>query len=116
MGIRAKLLGSFGLVLVILAIVGGLGYYNTVRFTNDLLSMYNDRLVPVRQLATVTRGLHELRLDGAGQSYATGDAKKRTDVRASDDKCLTEIDKNVRAYAESQLTKARVPCGAPFIA
>jgi hypothetical protein len=45
LGIRAKLFAGFGGVLVLLAVVGFIGWKNTTQFAAEFKSLYDDRLV-----------------------------------------------------------------------
>ena len=103
LGLRAKLLSGFGLVLLLTAIVGAVGWRNTTTFSQAFDSLYADRLVPAVQLARIEKGLYELRLGSAGQSYATADAAGRARIRANDEKWLKLVNDNVDAYAATDL-------------
>ena len=100
-GIQAKLFGGFGAVLLLLAIVGYIGWNNTVTFSSSFKSMYVDRLQPVVQLGAAAQGLYELR--AAGLQYGAVDALGRAKLKAADDKWLKQIDDRMKAYAATLL-------------
>ena len=58
-GIRAKLLAGFGAVLVMLAIVGGIGWRNTVASSAAFANLYDDELTQLQDLSTALRLLYE---------------------------------------------------------
>jgi hypothetical protein len=101
LGIRAKLFGGFGVVLLLLAAVGAIGWSNTARFSASFESLYDDRLVRVEQMSRVQAGLFELRLTAL--QYGTTDGAGRAKIKADDPKWLDEIDRNVTAYAATLL-------------
>jgi hypothetical protein len=101
LGIRAKLFGGFGVVLLLLAAVGAIGWSNTARFSASFESLYDDRLVRVEQMSRVQAGLFELRLTAL--QYGTTDGAGRAKIKAADPKWLDEIDRNVKAYAATFL-------------
>ena len=51
LGIRAKLFGGFGAVLILLGIVAAVGYRNTVQSTAEFADLYENRFQPAVQLA-----------------------------------------------------------------
>ena len=98
LGIRSKLLGGFGVVLVLLAVVAFVGWRNTNHFAAEFNDLYEDHLVTLGRLSHVQQALYELRLGGAGQSYGTADAPKRAQIKANDEKWLKVIDEHMGAY------------------
>jgi chemoreceptor-like protein with four helix bundle sensory module len=54
-GIRAKLFAGFGVVLLLLAIVGVIGYRNTVQADDAFDALYSDQLVMTTQLSMTKR-------------------------------------------------------------
>src|SRR5579883_3576702 len=50
LGVRTKILGSMAVVLVLLGIVGLIGWRNTTQFSDDVHSLYAGQLVPSIQL------------------------------------------------------------------
>ncbi|MCC6177400.1 MAG: MCP four helix bundle domain-containing protein [Chloroflexi bacterium] len=105
-GIRPKLMAGFGAVLLMLAIVGIIGYRNTSRFTSDFHTFYDDRFMPAIRLSKVQMGLFELRVNGL--NYDLIDAAGRAQVKASDQKLVASIDEEIKAYAATTLVPAEV--------
>ena len=102
--IRTKLFAGFGAVLLLLGIVGGIGWRNTSDFATAFDRLYTDRLLPTKQLSRVQRALYELRLGAQGASYAAADAATREKVKASDAAWLRAVDDNLGAYAGAHLS------------
>ena len=102
LGIRAKLFGGFGVVLALLAVVGGVGLKNTTDFAGQFQSLYNDRVVCLVQLGNIEQGLYELRL-GAAQ-YGSLDAAGHAKVKTDEPKWLKQLDDNYRAYTSTALS------------
>ena len=100
-GIRTKLLGGFGAVLTFLAIVGLIGYRNSVEFAASFQSLYADRLAPAVQMGKVEQGLYELRLGEL--SYATSDQAGRSAIRANGSQWISQIDQQMQAFAQKVL-------------
>jgi len=101
LGIRAKLFAGFGAVLILLGIVGAVGYRNTVRSSEQFTDLYESRLQPVLQLANVQLALYELRLGAL--AYGTADAAGRSAIKADTAKYLKIIDDQMTAYAATYL-------------
>jgi methyl-accepting chemotaxis protein len=95
-GIRAKLLAGFGAVLVLLVVVGGIGWRNTVTSSAAFADLYDDELSQIEELSTVQRLLFELRLGAMGTPYAAADAAQRAAIVAVDNQNLALIDETMR--------------------
>ena len=102
LSIRAKLFGGFGIVLVLLAIVGYLGWRNTADFSADVRSLYDDRVQPFQQLSDAREGLFQLRI-GTLQ-YKTADPQERQTIRADAQKWQQQIDDGIKAYRSRDLS------------
>jgi hypothetical protein len=102
LGIRAKLLGSFGVILAMLAIVGVVGYQNTTQFSAEFTELYEDSLLPVIDLAQASEALYELRLGAA--TFASLDAAGRANVKADEAKWLTMLDASLASFRSHHLT------------
>src|SRR5687767_10379145 len=97
LGIRAKLFGGFGAVLILLGIVAAVGYRNTVQSTAEFADLYENRFQPAVQLANTQLALYELRLGAL--AYGTADAAGRSAIKADTAKHLKLIDDQFSAYA-----------------
>jgi methyl-accepting chemotaxis protein len=104
LGLRNKLLAGFGVVLLLTAIVGYVGWRNTVEFAAESKTIYDDRLYPLLRLGEVQQGLYELRLGGIDLAYASADDATRARTRASDQRWLKQVDDAIKVEAASRLT------------
>ncbi|HLZ28786.1 MAG TPA: methyl-accepting chemotaxis protein [Chloroflexota bacterium] len=98
-GISAKLWAGFGAVLVLLAIVGGIGWHNTVTSSAAFANLYDDELTQLEDLSTALRLLYELRLGAMSVVYASSDASQRATLIAADNQRLALIDETMRRIA-----------------
>jgi methyl-accepting chemotaxis protein len=103
-GIRTKLLAGFGAVLLLLAIVGGIGWRNTVTSSTAFANLYDDELTQIEDLSIVLGSLYELRLGAMGAAYATSGTGQRTATLAADGQRLAQIDETMRRVANSDLS------------
>ncbi|MGE3272201.1 MAG: methyl-accepting chemotaxis protein [Chloroflexota bacterium] len=99
LGLRAKLMGSFGAVLVLLALVGIVGYSNTTQFAEDFSDLYQDSLVPSTQLSNVQEALYELRVGAV--MFASLEADGRAKVKADEGQWLTQLDTGLKALSQN---------------
>jgi methyl-accepting chemotaxis protein len=106
LGLQAKLLASFGVMLLLLGVVGAVGWRNTTQFSSDFKSLYDDRLVPAVQLANVEQGLYELRVSAL--QYGLADFGGRAKIKADEPNALKLIDDNMKAYKATYLVKDEV--------
>jgi methyl-accepting chemotaxis protein len=102
LGIRTKLLGSFGIVLALLLAVGILGFRNTTQFASDFGTLYSDQLVTSSELADAQEGLS--RLAFGTLSYATSDAAGRAQIKTGEAAFLKTVDDNMKAYAATDMS------------
>lgn len=105
-GIRAKLLGGFGAVLLMLAIVAGIGWHNTVTSAASFAALYDDDLTQVEQLASVQRSLYELRLGAMAAPYADAKVGERDGFLTADTQRLAAIDAAMQRFGTSDLSSA----------
>jgi methyl-accepting chemotaxis protein len=96
LGIRAKQLGAFGAVLVLLLGVAYVGWRNTALFSAELEQMYLHSVKASTHLAKAERGLWELRF--ALPNYIAGDPAVRERINADTPKWLKQVDDNLKAY------------------
>lgn len=101
--IRTKLFGGFGAILILLGIVGYIGYQNTLEFTASFDTLYRDRLEPIRQLAGAQEALYRLRVSAL--EYGLVDAQGRARIRAEEAEWLRDADENMKAFAATYLVE-----------
>src|SRR3989442_122978 len=104
LGLRDKLLAGFGVVLALTAIVGYVGWRNTIDFADDSRTIYDDRLLPLEQLGNVQQGLYELRLGGLYPTYASADDATRARIKVDDQRWLKQIDDAIKVEEASGQT------------
>jgi methyl-accepting chemotaxis protein len=102
-GIRTKLLAGFGAVLLMLAIVGGIGWRNTVVSAAAFENLYEDELTQSQDLSTLLRLVFELRIGAMGSSYGMSEAGQRAALIIADNQRLAFIDEIMRRYAATDL-------------
>ncbi|MDO8689503.1 MAG: MCP four helix bundle domain-containing protein, partial [Dehalococcoidia bacterium] len=61
LSISAKLIGGFGVVLLLVAVVGWMGISNVGAMSDQMNSMYNDRLIPIQEIDAASNWLHRMR-------------------------------------------------------
>ncbi|HEY8475903.1 MAG TPA: methyl-accepting chemotaxis protein [Chloroflexota bacterium] len=103
-GIRGKLMASFGVVLLLLGFVGYLGWKNTVEFSTSFGVLYDDRLMPLVHLKDVDEALYELHMSAI--AYSAADEEERALIRAEDAQWLEFADGSTAALAETNLPEA----------
>ncbi len=106
LGIRAKLFAGFGAVLLLLAVVGVIGYRNTTQFSGEFQSLYADRVVPLVQISKIKHALSELRLGAA--VYSSVETERRTKIKADQAAWIKQIDDQMKAYAATTLVPEEV--------
>jgi len=95
-----KLLGSFILVIIILGIVAGIGYFNMKSINDGMTAMYDDRLLPIDNLGVANSDLSTI----TGDLYkyeSVPDERKATssDINTN----AAEINKEIDAYRATNL-------------
>jgi methyl-accepting chemotaxis protein len=103
-GIRAQLVAGFGAVLLLLAIVGGIGWRNTLASSTAFANLYDDELTQLQDLSVVQRSLYELRLGAMGVAYSTADSSQRLVTIGADNQRLALIDETMRHVSSNDLT------------
>ncbi|MGE3910116.1 MAG: methyl-accepting chemotaxis protein [Chloroflexota bacterium] len=103
LGIRGKLLSGFGVVLVLLALVGVIGYRNTVQSDLAFDDLYSDQLTMTTEIGKVQQALYELRLGAA--LYSSVDAQQRAAIRTDGGKWIKQIDEQIGALATANLNE-----------
>ena len=102
--VRTRLIGAFGFVLLLLLVVAGMGVRNLGQTFDRLASVYNDNLVPLRELGEITRLSNRNRIlvmDMLLNPSAANIAKRDAEMGKNAD----SIDKLVKAYKGSRLTE-----------
>ncbi|MEG3861266.1 HAMP domain-containing methyl-accepting chemotaxis protein [Microcoleus sp. herbarium12] len=101
LGIRAKLLASFGALTALLVLVGFVGWRNTVELAEDADKLYTDGVKGTVALANSESALWKLRY-GFPQFILL--PSKRSSILAEEPKLYKIIDNNLREYARGALT------------
>jgi methyl-accepting chemotaxis protein len=99
-GIRAKLLAGFAVGLLMLVIVGGIGWHNTVVSSSTFVDLYDDELTQLEGLSAVLSSVYELRLGAMASGYVTLDPTQRAAILAADNQRIATIDATMRNLAE----------------
>ncbi|MEG4203736.1 methyl-accepting chemotaxis protein [Microcoleus sp. Pol7_A1] len=101
LGIRAKLLASFGALIALLAGVGFVGWRNTVELAQDAEKLYAYQVKGTVALANSESALWKLRY---GFPQFIVQPEKRSEILAQQPKLYKIIDDNLREYAKGELT------------
>ncbi|WP_293341630.1 methyl-accepting chemotaxis protein [Microcoleus sp. CAWBG58] len=101
LGIRAKLLASFGALTALLAVVGFVGWRNTVELAQDAEKLYAYQVKGTVALANSESALWKLRY-GFPQFIVL--PSKRSDILTEEPQLYKIIDDNLREYAKGELT------------
>jgi methyl-accepting chemotaxis protein len=95
--IGRKLLGSFLLVVIILIIVGGMGFYGVVTVNGYVDKMYDDQLIPITQLKDTESELWQIRGNTPGYLAIPAD---RIRNHETNDVLSKSIDSRLAAYQQ----------------
>ena len=101
LGIRTKLLASFGALTALLAGVGFVGWRNTVELAQDAEKLYTYQVKGTVALAKSESALWKLRY---GFPQFIVQPEKRAEILAQEPKLYKIIDNNLGAYATGELT------------
>ncbi|MBX6342274.1 MAG: MCP four helix bundle domain-containing protein, partial [Thermomicrobiaceae bacterium] len=104
LGIRGKLLTGFGVVVLLAAIVGVMGYRNTTTFAGDIKHLHENALTPSVQLGDARAALFRLRLNLLNYVVADGE-QERSQIKTDDQQWLKQVDDNISAYAATDLNQ-----------
>ena len=100
---NVKLLGSFGIILVVLIAIAVVGYMGMNTINNGMTLMYFDRTIPIQQLGSVKSDLYTIRGDVfKGLLVPAEMVKSEASIPALE----TNIDKNINTYKSTQLSDA----------
>jgi methyl-accepting chemotaxis protein len=103
-GFRAKLVGGFGVMLVLLALVGWIGWRTTLSTSSDVTSLLDNEFSQLAELSRTSRALLELRNGVMSVGYGTSEAVQRAALQTTDAPWLAGIDDDMQKYATSDLT------------
>ncbi len=101
LGIRTKLLASFGALTALLAGVGFVGWRNTVELAQDAKKLYAYQVKGTVALANSESALWKLRY---GFPQFIVQPEKRSEILAEEPKLYKIIDNNLGEYATGELT------------
>ena len=93
--IGRKLIGSFLVVVLIMIIVGGVGYVGVTTTNSYLTQMYSEQLLPTHQLDTIAAELYQIRGNTPGYLAIKSDREKN---RIQNDVVTKYIDDNLTSY------------------
>jgi len=99
--VRTKLLASFGVVSVILAVVGWLGIQKQAAIANDGHKLYDEALLPTATLAGIQRDFRAARFDLLDATMNRGD---QSDLIGKTQQELAAVDKAWTTYKASGVT------------
>ncbi len=98
-GVRTRLFAGFGIVLVLLTVMGAVGWRNTVTRSVAFIGLYEGELAQTARLSRAQRALYEVRLGAAGQAYSLANPNERAAIVAADAQWLGVIDDEMRGVA-----------------
>ncbi|HWQ62952.1 MAG TPA: methyl-accepting chemotaxis protein [Methanospirillum sp.] len=93
--IGTKLIGSFLVVVIIMIIVGIIGYMGVTTTDSYLDKMYSEQLVPTDILESLDGDLWQLRGNSPGYAFLTS---TRSSTKATSDELVRNIDANLTKY------------------
>lgn len=97
---RLKLL--MGLLLALSVLVGGMGWYFSIVANSAFKSLYDDRLIALKQLSVVEeRTLHNRLIVTQAAFFPENHAKYHDELKAN----MAEISKNIEEYLATYLTE-----------
>jgi methyl-accepting chemotaxis protein len=105
MKVGVKLMAAFGVVTLMLGVLGFVGMSNTAKFSKDFESLYGDRLVPAVDLAKVNAGVLTLRVSSL-QWVMSHDPAERAKIDEADKKRIADIEELVKKYAATYLIQS----------
>jgi methyl-accepting chemotaxis protein len=101
LGIRGKLFASFGGMIGLMAIVGGVGWYNTHQLGAEAEDMYRNQLKGAVALANSESAMWKLRY---GFPQFIVDPSKRAEIKTDEPKQVAIIKENFDAFRNLELT------------
>lgn len=104
MKISLKLNAGFLLIACLLVFVGYSGLNNLDKMQNSLSDMYDNNLVPIRDLSAVSRLYERIRVNVRDLQYANEDAAKKKEYIEKLESFVEEIDSRIAQYRATQVT------------
>ncbi|MFN8559922.1 MAG: MCP four helix bundle domain-containing protein, partial [Dehalococcoidia bacterium] len=102
MGLRWKLYSAFGAALLLLTIVGFIGWRNTTQFSADFTELYEDQVVMLGVLNGIEQGLYELRV--AAVAYGISGSEAQAQFKADEPKWVAQVEDGIRTFGALQLS------------
>src|ERR1700727_4102026 len=99
-----RLFLGFGLVLLLTAGIGLVGWHYTRSMAAEFDSLYTQNLQSAVHLSNAERGLWELRFGIA--NYAGWSPADRLRIRADETKWMRQVEENMKAYGEGSRSAA----------
>ncbi len=110
---KAKLLIGFFSVAALLVVLGAVSMHGTMGINTNMLGIYNDRLIPVTQAATVRGSMLRIRAN-ALTHIITQDQAKLHELVEDIKKLDAKIDEEIKKYEASYLVEAEKQALAKF--
>ena len=110
---KAKLLIGFFSVAALLVVLGGVSMHGAMGINTNVLGIYNDRLIPVTQAATVRGSMLRIRAN-ALTHIITQDESKLREIVEDIKKLDAKIDEEIKKYEASYLVEAEKQALAKF--
>lgn len=96
-----KLIGSFLLVILILIIVALVGFFNMMAINDGIGVMYNDRLIPLSQAASISDELLVIRGDTLKFALLP---EERSSLKATITQNVKDLESLITEYKKSKMT------------
>ena len=100
--IMQKLLVLVGLCVSFILVVGFVGYHFTNKASNDMTSMFFDRLVPIEQLNIVRSNSNQIQADLFEMTTSRNKAKTE-ELTKSTNEFIAQTDELIAAYSKTKL-------------
>jgi methyl-accepting chemotaxis protein len=95
--IGVKLYGGFGIVIILMIVIAGVGYLGMNDINNDMISLYADRTLPIEQLGAAETALYTLRGDILKYVYIPAERTAMKNAISIDKQTIKEQMDNYRA-------------------
>ncbi|HEX9052034.1 MAG TPA: methyl-accepting chemotaxis protein [Anaeromyxobacter sp.] len=102
-GFRGRQLAGFGTMMLLVALVGAVGWRNAVVFSADFDDLHDNNLRAATYLASAERGLWELRF--GLPNYLLGELETRAAIAAAGAKWQRQVEDAVGAFRALRLTR-----------
>jgi methyl-accepting chemotaxis protein len=111
--VGTRLALGFGLMILILALIGGTAAYNTSRFESRVSHLGEQNTRGAVYLANIEDAVWQLRY-GVSQFIAVPDPESRAGIARDTGKWLARVDENMKRFAASPRTKEEAQVLAEF--